>query len=359
MEPNAFKDKSGVTAKVSKDSTQGETSQVKHRVVFLHSHTLTERLYKPEHLERMRRVAELHFNPSPAGPSPEEAARLLSEAEVCVTSWGCPCLTEQILAAAPRLRLIIHAAGTVKGIVSDAVWERGIRVTSGAPALAVGVAETALGLMIASLKNMWELSQLTRRGGWNGPERNRVREVYGITVGVVGAGHAGQHFIKLLQNFEVEVLVYDPVRSAEEIAALGGKKVELEELLRRSDVVSVHAPALPQTRHMFNRETFRLMKDDAIFINTARGWLVNEEDLVQELQKGRFWACIDVTDPEPPAPDSPLRTLPNVTLLPHIAGSVNNGLYRLGRYVAEEVERYAAGEPAVNEVRREQLATLA
>ncbi|NLN27404.1 MAG: hydroxyacid dehydrogenase, partial [Firmicutes bacterium] len=111
--------------------------------------------------------------------------------------------------------------------------------------------------------------------------------------------------------------------------------------------------------HMFNRETFGLMKDDAIFINTARGSLVNEDDLIAELEKGRFWACLDVTDPEPPAADSPLRSLPNVTLTPHIAGSVNNGHRRIGRYVTEEIERFVAGEPAVNPVLREQLATLA
>ena len=329
------------------------------KAVLLHNVNLKNKLFSDAHIERIEKVADLRYNESPQNPTEDDAKRLLADADICVTSWGCPRMTEAILDAAPNLKLIVHAAGSVKGIVSDAVYDRGITVTSGAPALAVGVAETTLGLIICSLKNVWQLARITREGRWHGPEQARIRELYEVTVGVVGASHTGRHLMKLLQNFEVEVLCYDPVRSAEEIAGYGAAKVELDELLRRSDVVTVHAPSIPATQHMFNRETFGLMKDDAIFINTARGSLVNEEDLIAELEKGRFWACLDVTDPEPPAADSPLRSLPNVTLTPHIAGSVNNGHRRIGRYVTEEIERFVAGEPAVNPVLREQLATLA
>lgn len=329
------------------------------RVVLLQNEPMTRKLFTEAHLNRLESIATVTVNTSQTNPSEEEAARLLKDADICITTWGCPRITESVLAAAPNLKQITHAAGTVKGIVSDSVWERGITVTSGAPALAVGVAETTLGLMITSLKNMWELAQVTREGRWRGPEAQRCRELHEITIGVIGASHVGRHFVKLLQNFEVDVLLYDPVRTEDEISAIGATKVELDELLRRSDVVSVHAPSIPATRHMFRRETFELMKDDAIFINTARGSLVNEADLIDELRQGRFWACIDVTDPEPPATDSPLRSLPNVTLLPHIAGIVTNGHYRLGRYATEEVERFIAGEPPLNEVTQESLATLA
>lgn len=329
------------------------------KAVLLHNVNLKNQLFSPEHISRIEKVVDLTYNESTQNPTEDNAKRLLADADICVTSWGCPRMTEDILDAAPNLKLIIHAAGTVKGIVTDAVYERGITVTSGAPALAVGVAETTLGLIICSLKNVWELARITREGRWHGPEKARIRELYNVTIGVVGASHVGRYLMKLLRNFEVKVLCYDPVRSADEIAAHGGEKVELEDLLRRSDVVTVHAPSIPATYHMFNRETFALMKDDAIFINTARGSLVNEADLIAELEQGRFWACIDVTDPEPPAADSPLRSLPNVTLIPHIAGSVNNGHLRLGRYATEEIEHFVAGEPAINPVLREQLDTLA
>lgn len=329
------------------------------KVVILHNASLRHQLFTQAYIDRIERVADLTCNQSPHNPTTDDARRMLADADVCVTSWGCPRISESILEAAPKLKLVIHAAGSVKGIVSDAMYDRGITITSAAPALAVGVAETTLGLTICSLKNVWELSNITREGRWHGPEKQRIRELYEVTIGVVGASHVGRHFMKLLQNFEVEVLCYDPVRSEEEIATYGATKVELDELLQRSDVVSIHAPSIPATHHMFNRNTFALMKDDAVLINTARGSIVNEADLIAELEKGRFWACIDVTDPEPPAADSPLRSLPNVTLIPHIAGSVNNGHRRLGRYAAEEIEHFAAGKPAINPVPREQLATLA
>lgn len=332
---------------------------MKPKVVLLQNASLTEKIFTETYLSDLRTVAEVVINPERSNPTEEQAAKLLAGADACITSWGCPRMTETILDAAPNLRLIVHAAGTVKPIVSEAVWPRGITVTSGAPALAVGVAETTLGLTITSLKNIWELAQVTREGRWRGPESEKCRELYEVTIGVVGASHVGRHYIKLLQNFEVDILVYDPVRTAEEIEALGATKVELEELLQRSDVVSVHAPSIPATNHMFRKETFALMKDDAIFINTARGSLVNEDDLIAELRKGRFWACIDVTDPEPPAVDSPLRSLPNVTLIPHIAGVVTNGHFRIGRYAADEIIRFTKGEPPINPVAEEDLATLA
>lgn len=332
---------------------------MKPKVVLLHTEPMRKKLFTDAYLDRIRQVADLTVNTSNTNPTEDDAARMLADADICVTSWGCPRITEKVVNAAPNLKLVIHAAGTVKGIVSDAMYDRGITMTSGAPALAVGVAETTLGLTITSLKNIWELSRVTREGRWRGPEADKIRELYEITIGVVGASHVGRHYMKLLQNFEVDVLCYDPVRPAEEIAEYGATKVELDELLRRSDVVSIHAPSIPATNHMFNRETFKLMRDDAILINTARGSLVNEADLIAELEKGRFWACIDVTDPEPPAADSPLRKLPNVTLIPHIAGVVKNGHFRIGRYAVEEIEHFVAGKPAINPVPREQLATLA
>lgn len=291
---------------------------------------------------------------------PEAAAvkPLLHKADIAITSWGCLTMTEELLAAAPNLKVIVHAAGTVKGIVTPAVWARGIRVSSANGPLGVGVAETALGLTIASLKNMWALTSSTRTGSWNAG-REKVRELYDVTVGVIGAGQAGRQYIRLLRQFHVNILVYDPVLSAEQVAELGANKAELEIVLAASDVVSIHAPLLPATHKMINRERLAIMKDDAILINTARGAIVDEQALVEELRKGWLFACLDVTDPEPPAEDHPLRGLPNCVLTPHIAGAVNNGVKRLGQFAVDELKRLAAGQPLQGEVREEQLATLA
>lgn len=283
---------------------------------------------------------------------------ILEGADVAITSWGCPAMTEELLACAPGLRAILHAAGTVKGIVTPAVWERGIRVSSANGPLGIGVAETALGLTITSLKSMWRLSQSARGGGW-AAGREKIRELYEVTIGVIGTGKAGSHYIRLLRNFDVDILVYDPIVTAEQAAAMGAKKAELEELLAASDVVSIHAPSLPATYKMINRERLAVMKDDAILINTARGSIVDEAALVAELERGRLFACLDVTDPEPPAQGHPFRTLPNCILIPHIAGAVNNGVKRVGQFAIDELKRLVAGEPLQGEVLEEQLSTLA
>ncbi|WP_010272866.1 hydroxyacid dehydrogenase [Paenibacillus senegalensis] len=279
-------------------------------------------------------------------------------ADILITSWGSPKLDASVLDAAPNLQLVLHAAGSIKPVVTPELWERGIRISSSADALAVGVAETALGFTIVSLKNMWNLSASTRQGGWN-EGKQQIKELYGLKAGVIGAGRAGRHYIRLLRNFQVDIYVYDPTLSADDPLHTVAKPCSLEELLRVCDVVSIHAPSIPATRHLLNADTLSLMKDDAIIINTARGTIIDEAALVNELEKGRLFACLDVTDPEPPDGDHPFRHLPNVILTPHIAGAVNNGLGRIGEYVLNELEQFLRGESLAGEVSPDQLGQLA
>ena len=131
-------------------------------------------------------------------------------------------------------------------------------------------------------------------------------------------------------------------------------------LLAESDVVSLHAPALDSTRHMINGRALSLMKDRAILINTARGALVDEEALAQALRGGKLkYACLDVTDPEPPAADSPLRGIPNCIMTPHLAGLANNGKLKIGAHVADEIGRFLTGGALVSEITQAMLATIA
>lgn len=320
-----------------------------NRIALIPGIHVWESIFTEKHLDRLRQMSDLVVNNQPGNPDTSTVAELIRDADFVITSWGCPPFDAEALRGANRLKLVAHAAGTVKGIVTPELVERGIRVSSANDALGVGVAETALGLTITSLKRMWELAGSTRNGYWE-EGKDRIRELFDITIGVVGAGRAGRHYIRLLQQFEVDIVLYDPIVSSTEAAALGCRKVGFEELLRLSDVISIHAPSIPETNHMFNAEAFSLMKDDAILINTARGSLVHEQQLADELAKGRFTACIDVTEPEPPAMDHPFRSLPNVILIPHIAGAVNNGKQRLARYAIEEIRRFMAGERLDGEV---------
>jgi phosphoglycerate dehydrogenase-like enzyme len=327
------------------------------KIAVVAAKTIAQSVLNEKHLDGLATIGEVIQNETEVVDA-AVVRTLANEAEVVVTSWGCPQFDESVLAELGSLRLVVHAAGTVKGIVSETFWERGLRISSGNGPLGIGVAETALGMTITSLKNMWRMTDDTAEGGW-WRERESVREIYDVKIGVVGAGKAGSHYIRLLKAFDVDVVLYDPFMSAEDAAALGATKVELSDLLTSADVISIHAPAIPETDHLIDAAGLAVMKDDAILINTARGTIVDEQALVAELAKGRLFACLDVTDPEPPPADHPLRSMPNCVLTGHIAGAVTNGRYRLGRFALSEIQKYVAGKPLDGEVFASQMAALA
>jgi phosphoglycerate dehydrogenase-like enzyme len=265
------------------------------------------------------------------------------------------------MAAAPNLKAMAHMGSSVKRFVSDAFWERGMHLTSAGIALARTVAETTVGLMLVGQKQIWPLGQHVRDGGWRDStvwERWYSRELFRKQVGIIGASNVGRYVIELLKPYEVNILLYDPFVDEAGAAELGVTKAELGELLAQSDVVSLHAPANKDTYHMLNAEGLARMKDDALLINTGRGTLIDEEALIAELQKGRFFAFLDVTDPEPPTPDSPLRSLPNVVVTPHIAGCIEN-CNLMGELAVEELRRFFSGEPAVYQITYEMFRRIA
>jgi phosphoglycerate dehydrogenase-like enzyme len=182
---------------------------------------------------------------------------------------------------------------------------------------------------------------------------------YGKVVGIVGASRIGRRVIELLRPFDLCVLVFDPYLPDAEAAALGVESVELDDLLARSDVVSLHAPLLPETRGLLDAGRLARLRDGAVLVNTARGGLVDTAALTRELASGRIEAVLDVTEPEVLPADSPLYDLENVLLTPHVAGSLGNETRRLGRLAVEEIERYARGEPFAHPVRLEDLARIA
>ena len=329
------------------------------KIALLQAKALTEQLFTKGALARVGDLGQVVINPGRERPTVEETIELIIGAQACVTSWGCQRMTDDVLDAAPDLGIIVHAAGSVKPIVSDAVWKRGIIVTSGAAMIAVNVAEMTVGCLILGLKNVWGLTRVTCAGGWREErESARSRVLNQVTIGVIGAGHIGRRVLEYLRPFEVkELLLCDPYWTSEEIAKLGAIKVSLQELLRRSDAVTLHAPALPATRHMLGMEELRLMKDRAVLVNTSRGQNIDEQALVAELEKGRLFVFLDVTDPEPPAVNSRLRTLPNVVLTPHVAGGRANP--RMGDYAVEELRRFFAGETPLHQVTRDIIDRIA
>ncbi|HTL30099.1 MAG TPA: hydroxyacid dehydrogenase [Tepidisphaeraceae bacterium] len=285
------------------------------------------------------------------------------DADAVVTGWGTPHISDEMLAQAPKLRALVHSAGTTKTLLPHEFWSRRIRLATANEALGIGVAETTISLIIAGLKGFFPLREETRAGRWLAKDHAAagfpIRELYQSTIGLIGASKVGRQVIRLLKNFEVSILLSDPHVTTEEASELGVELVELDELLKRSDVVSLHAPALSSTRHMLSYDQFESMKDKSIFINTARGSIVDEDALVAELKTGRIFAFIDVTNPEPPAADHPFRSLPNCVLFPHVAGAISNGCFRQGRSVVDQLLEFAAGKTMHGEVKEEQFRIMA
>jgi len=316
-------------------------------------------LFSPESWERLTSLGAVVWNENERRNLDEEGAKaILADVDVCITSWGSPVLTAPVVAAAPKLRLLCHGAGTVKPFVSDALWQRGIIVTSTAAAIAVSVADAALAWIIIGARRFLWANATTREGGWKNEMAYPSSDFYDKRIGIIGASHVGRRMIELLREFRVEIVVYDPYLAAEEALKLGARKVELDELLRTSDVVSIHAPNTAETRHMLDARALALLQDGATLVNTARGAIIDEAALAQELTTGRIWAILDVTDPEPPAADHPFRRLPNITLTPHIAGCTDRGRRLIGEYVVEEVSRFIAGKPQRYAMTREMLARI-
>ncbi len=321
--------------------------------------------FRPEHRERLAAVADLVGEEALTDFGSELAAARLAEADVLLTHWGCPPITAAVVDRAPHLALVAHAAGTVKGIVEPVVWERGITVTSAAAANAVPVAEFTLAMILLANKDAFgareRLREHLRAGGGDHPWFDRSWRVGNVAkrVGIIGASLVGRTLIELLRPFSLEVLVYDPFLTPEEAVTLGVTKVELPELLERSHVVSIHAPALPSTHHMIGPRELARLRDGTVLINTARGSLVDHDALIAELRTGRIEAILDVTDPEPLPADSPLLALPNAFVTPHIAGSAGTELRRLADLAVSEIERFARGDPPLHPVLLEDLDRIA
>lgn len=289
----------------------------------------------------------------------QEDPSVLAHVELIFSGWGMPEMNAEFLAAAPKLQALFYGAGSVKKIVTDASWGRGVRVTSAYGANAVTVSHYTLAQVIFSLKRGWEFSRAIREsGGWM--QRTPVPGTYGSTVGLVSLGQVGRRVAELLKILDVGVIAYDPFSSPADAAALGVELVSLDEVFRRSDVVSLHTPWLPETVGMLTGAHFASMKENATFINTARGAIVREAEMIAVLQeRPDLWAILDVTYPEPPAPDSPLYTLPNVVLTPHIAGALDTECQRMGQTMVEELRRFLAGEVMEYEITQERAKFLA
>lgn len=321
--------------------------------------SLRETVFPETVLTELRKAGDLSATIVEPADWPAHA-ELLAEAEVIVGTWGMPRLDAVFLAAAPRLRAVLYAAGSVKSFVTDEVWQRGVVVSSAWAANGIPVSEYTLGAILLSLKRFWHFSRAMRTPDGIGHGELSIPGAYRSKVGLVSMGVIGRSVARLLQPFDIELLAYDPYFPFEDAQEAGVRLVDLAAVFAECDVVSLHTPWIPQTEGMIGRDLIASMKPGATFINTSRGAIVREAELCEVLaDRPDLSAVLDVTYPEPPAPDSPLRSLPNVVLTPHIAGSMQTECARMGSWMAGELARFAKGTPLHHQVTRDMLDRMA
>lgn len=299
-------------------------------------------VYPPELIEQLKATAGLD-------PAPVSREALIADperyrdVEVIFATWGMPKLSEdEIRTCLPSLRAVFYGAGTVQAFAREH-FACGVRVFSAWGANAVPVAEYTVAQIILANKGFYTASRLMSGGD---PKRAKTffRKMpgnYGARVGILGAGMIGKMVIRRLADYKLETVVYDPYLSDERAAELGTQKVSLEEMFSTCSVISNHVANLPATVGMLNYDLFSRMGETATFINTGRGAQVVEADLIRALTEcPTRTAVLDVTLPEPPEPNSPFYSLPNVFLTPHIAGSAGDEVARMGEQMAAAFEEW-------------------
>lgn len=303
-------------------------------------------VYGPEACARVTARAEPVEDPDAPGGvwSTERLAAdpdALGDVEVLFTGWGGPVLDSAALARMPRLALVLYGAGSVRRIATPEFWAAGIPIVTAAHANALPVAEFTVAQIVYALKDGWRHVLAARSA--RAPVRvGRAPGAYGATVGVLSLGATGRLVCERLRDYDVRVIAHDPYTAPPP----GVEAVGMDELFATADVVTVHTPLTAETRGLVGRRLLASMKPGATLVNTARGAVLDEPALLDVLaERPDLFAVLDVTDPEPPLPGSPLFTLPNVVVTPHLAGSQALERRRLGDLVVGEFERWTLGEP--------------
>ena len=303
----------------------------------------------PEHiLSQLRALGDVAINPHARQFTREELTGELADTDILITHWGALQMTEELLSAAPRLKLLAHGAGTVAHIASEAFYERGVPVISANSVMAGYVAESVLAYILSALHRIPVMDRTMHEGKWQ-RLHSEVKSLSDGEIGLIGLGTVGRNLLNYLRPFRVKVLVYDPYLKENALNAWDfAHACSFEEAMSRP-VVSIHAAQTPETFHMIDEKALRLMPDGGLLVNTARGSLVDTEALMKELNSGRISAALDVFEQEGPgnAPGA-LMAYENALLQPHMAASAVT--YQMTQAVIDDIRRFLAGQPLTLEI---------
>ncbi|MED3575313.1 2-hydroxyacid dehydrogenase [Cytobacillus praedii] len=256
-------------------------------------------------------------------------------------------IDEEILSKATKLKVISNMAVGYNNIDIEAASKKGIMVTNTPGVLTETTADLTFALLMATARRITEASAFLRDGQWQtwSPMQLTGQDIYQSTIGIIGLGRIGEALARRAKGFNMNILYHSRNRKLLAEEELGLHFASLEDLLRKSDFVCIMTPYTTDTHNMIRKEHFQLMKDTAILINTARGGIVNENDLYQALSLGQIWAAgLDVFEQEPVSLDHPLLTLPNVVTLPHIGSASIVTRMKMAEVASENLLRVLNGE---------------
>jgi phosphoglycerate dehydrogenase-like enzyme len=256
------------------------------------------------------------------------------------------------LEKADKLQLIAHSAGSVAPYIGKEVYEKGIKVISGNMLFAESVAECVVALALSSLREIPYYSGMVRAGGWK--SSNYFNEgLLDQTVGLVGFGMIAKQLIPMLKPFRNRIKVYAPDLTEELAKEYGVEPATLEEIFTTCKIISLHVPSIPETYHMIDRRLLKMIPDGTLFINTARGSVIDEQALIDELKTKRFKAALDVYEVEPLPVESELRTLENVLPMPHMGGPTIDRRRYVVLGIIDDINRFVKGEELKLEIKME------
>ena len=304
---------------------------------------VTDTFLTEKSIKELESLGEVTYNPHERNYTPEELKEAIKGKDAVFCCWGSHCYEGEILEAADNLKYVAYCAGSLSGVVTEETYEKGITVMGANCVFAESVAESCICYAMTGLRRIVKYANDVRNGEWRGTEFFN-EGIMNRTIGLVGFGAIAQKFVNFLKPFNTEILVYSGHLTDEEAAARGVKKASLNEIFEKSDIVSIHQGLNDRTYHMVGKEQLELMKEGALLINTARGAVIDEPELIKVLESGKIHAVLDVFEAEPLAADSPLRTLENVTSIPHMAGpTIDRRQYCVMKLV-EDIKKYEAGE---------------
>ncbi len=338
----------------------GDTMPDKKTVVItMHDHSVYHEVFAEDLLAKLSSHAEIIHNDLGRGLTTEELSERAKNADAIISAWGTPKIDSSVTENSSKLRFIGHAAGSVKNIISNDLFDTDLTITNAGAAIARYVGEYALAASLALLRTFPRYSYSSKKEDWSSISSISNHTLIGKTVGIVSVGLTARFFLDYLKPYNCNVIAYDPYMSEEKAASLGVRLTSLEEVMSTSHVISIHTPITEETRGLVSAEYIKMIQDDAVFVNSSRGVIIDQDALTSELATGRFKAALDVTTPEPLPEDHPLRSMPNVLITPHIAGPTSDGKRDLFEAVLDDLLLFWEGKPVKHLVTKEMLATMA